>query len=357
MGGSTHPHARSKSRFAAKTSRMRGAFRHVLNTHAAPAALNVNGRNLTMSQDKISDALTRIRALAADRINPIAERFGVSPKLLYAVAAFGVLLIIAVISGLLPDHPTPAQIEAAHQVIAPSPQPAPAAQRSPAPAPISPQPVAMSAPAAATPTAPAGLMQAELPALPAPASPMKSGAWLLTVQTVAAGQGQDPTALPGQTIGTVVKTSPTASFSGAVPDSMAQFVTSGKPVRLMYTFNFTAPAAGSYLLTANLAGNASASARVMLDGRADALMSLKRSYNALWSADAPAQASSVSVTLAAGVHSIEAVLDATAATSSAHAPTLDFYIKPAAAPMPSAMVPVWPASAPTAPVAAPFTQR
>lgn len=310
-----------------------------------------------MSQDKISDALDRIRALAAERINPIAERIGVSPKLLYAVTAFGVLLIIAVISGLLPDHPTPAQIEAAHQVIAPSPQPAPAAQRSPAPAPISPQPVAMSAPAAATPTAPAGVIQAELPALAAPVSPLKSGAWQLTIQTVAAAQGQDPTALPGQTIGTVVKTSPTASFSGAVPDSMAAFVTAGKPVRLVYSFNFTVPVTGSYLLTANLAGNASATVRVMLDGRADALVSLKRAYNHLWSPDAPAQSSSASVTLAAGMHSIEAVLDTTAATSAAHAPTLDFYIKPATAPLPSAMVPMWASSSPAAPASAPAARR
>ena len=330
----------------------RGAFRHVLNTHAAPAALNFNKRNLTMSHDKISDAIDHIKALAAGRINPITERFGVSPRLLYAGGVLILLLIIAVISGLLSGHPTPAQIDAAHRVITPPPQPAPAVQQTPAPAPVQPQSAATNAPATATPAATVGLMQAELPALQTHSTPMKSGAWQLVVQTVAAGQGQDPTALPGQTIGAVVKSSPTASFSGAVPDSMAQFVTSGKPVRLMYTFNFSAPATGSYLLTANLAGNASASARVMLDGRADALMSLKRNYNALWSADAPPQASSASVTLAAGLHSIEAVLDTTAATQAAHAPTLDFYIKPATAPMPSAMVPLWPASSPAAPAPA-----
>lgn len=305
-----------------------------------------------MSQDKISDALDRIRALAAERINPIAERIGVSPKLLYAAAAFLILLIVAVLSGLLSGHPTPAQIEAASRAITPPSQPAPTVQRTPAPAPIASQPVATNAPAAATPAAPAGVMQPELPALPTPAAPMQSGAWQLTVQTVAAAPGQDPTTLPGQTVGAVVKSSPTASFSGAVPDSMANFVTAGKPVRMVYSFNFNAPATGSYLITANLAGNASASARVMLDGRADALMALKRNYNHLWSPDAPAQASSASVTLAAGLHSIEAVLDTTAATSAAHAPTLDLYIKPATAPMPSAMVPLWPASAPAAPVAA-----
>lgn len=305
-----------------------------------------------MSQDKISAALGYVRALAADRIDPIAERIGVSPRLIYAAGAFGVLLIVAVLSGLLSGHPTPAQMETAHQVITPSPQPAPAVQRTPAPTPMQSQPVATNTPAAATPAAPSGVMQAELPALPTPAVPMKSGVWQLTVQTVSAAPGQDPTTLPGQTVGTVVKTSPTASFSGAVPDSMANFVTAGKPVRLAYSFNFTTPATGSYLITANLSGNASASARVMLDGRADALMSLKRNYNALWSADAPAQAGSASVTLAAGLHSVEAVIDTAAVTQAAHAPTLDFYIKPATAPMPAAMVPLWPASAPAAPVAA-----
>ncbi|OYV29926.1 MAG: hypothetical protein B7Z83_12355 [Thiomonas sp. 20-64-5] len=257
------------------------------------------------------------------------------------------LLAIAVVSGLLSGQPTPAQLEAARPVVAPSP-PAPVAQQAPAVTPVQPQPAAASAPA----PAPAGAVQAVLPAIAASSMPVKSGTWQLTVQTVVAGPGQDPTTLAGQTVGTVINSSPTASFSGAVPTSMANFVTAGKPVRLAYSFDFNAPATGSYLITANLAGNASASVRVMLDGRADALMTLKRAYNHLWSPDAPAQASSASVTLAAGFHSIEAVLDTTAATSATHAPTLDFYIKPATAPMPSAMVPLWPASAPAAPVAA-----
>jgi hypothetical protein len=290
----------------------------------------------------LHDQIDAIRA----KIDPIAERFGVSPKLFYALAAFGVLLAIAVVSGLLAGHPAPSQLEAAHRVITPPTQPAPAARRTPAPAPIQSQPIATNAPGA-----PAGLMQAELPALPTPAGPLKSGAWQMTVQTVSAAPGQDPTTLPGQTVGTVLKNSATASFSGAVPDAMAAFITAGKPVRLIYSFNFTAPVTGSYLLTAGIGGNASASARVMLDGRADALVSLKRAYNHLWSPDAPAQVGSASVTLAAGVHSIEAVLDTTAATQAAHAPTFDFYIKPATAPMPSAMVPLWPASTPAAPVA------
>jgi hypothetical protein len=201
-------------------------------------------------------------------------------------------------------------------------------------------------------------MQAELPALPAPAALMKSGAWQLTVQTVAAAPGQDPTMLPGQVVGTVVKASPTASFSGAVPGAMAAFITAGKPVRMAYSFDFTAPETGAYLIAVNLSGNASAAARVMLDGRADSLVSLKRNFNALWAATSPAQAGSASVMLAAGLHSIEAVLDTTAATQAAHAPTIDFYIKPATAPMPAAMVPMWPASSsPAAPASAPAARR
>jgi len=302
-----------------------------------------------MSHDKISDAADRIRVFAAERIDPIAARFGVSPRLFYAGAAFLVLLGIAVLRGLLSPGPTPSQIEAARPVAMTPPQPPAAAiQKAPAVTPEQPQPVAASAPAAA----PAGAVQAELPAIAASSVPMKPGVWQLTVQTVAAAPGQDPTELPGQTIGTMLKNSPTASFSGAIPDSMAPFITMGKPVRLEYRFNFTAPTTGSYLLTFALSGNASASARALLDGRADALMSLKRDYNALWSPDAPPQAGSASVVLAAGLHSIEAVLDTSAATQAAHAPTLDFYIKPASAPMPAAMVPLWPASAPAAPVAA-----
>lgn len=298
--------------------------------------------------DKIAEAADAIRAAVAARIDPIAERFGVSPKLFYALAAFAVLLAIAVLRGLLSPSPTPAQLETARQVTVKPEPPAPAVQKAPAVTPAQPQPAAASAPAAA----PAGAVQAVLPAIAASSTPMKSGAWQLTVQTVAAAPGQDPTMLPGQTIGTLVKASPTASFSGAIPDAMAPFITAGKPVRLMYAFNFEVHTAGSYLLTASLSGNASATARVMLDGRADALVSLKRNYSAVWSADAPPQAGSASVVLAVGVHSIEAVLDTAAATQAAHAPTIDFYIKPATAPMPAAMVPMWPASAPAAPVAA-----
>ncbi len=299
--------------------------------------------------EKLRDQIDAIRA----KLDPIAERFGVSANLLYAAAAFLILLGVAVVSGLLSGHPTPAQLEAARPVAVPSPQPAPTVQQAQEPAPMQTQP----ATASAATTAPAAPLQVELPALTTPASPMKSGAWQLTVQTIAAAPVQDPTTLPGQTVGTVVKSSPTASFSGAVPDAMAAFVTAGKPVRLTYSFNFNAPTTGSYLLTTNLSGNASAAVRVMLDGRADALVTLKRNFNALWAADAPAQAGSASVTLAAGMHSVEAVLDTTAATQAAHAPTLDFYIKPATAPMPAAMVPLWPASAPAAPASAPAARR
>ncbi len=289
--------------------------------------------------EKLRDQIGAIRA----KLDPIAERFGVSPKLFYAAAVFFVLLAVAMLRGMLSGQPTPAQLEAARPVTVAPPPPAPIAQQAPTTAPA--QPTASPATTAAI-----SPVQAELPAISA--APMKSGAWQLTVQTVAAAQGQDPTALPGQTVGTVIKSSPTASFSCAVPDSMAPFITAGKPVRLIYHFNFTAPTTGTYLLTVNLAGNASAAVRVLLDDRADPLMTLKRNYNALWSPDSPPQAVSASATLAAGLHSVEAVIDTTAATQAAHAATLDLYIKPATAPMPAAMVPLWASSAPAAPVAA-----
>ncbi len=313
-----------------------------------------------MSHDKISDAIDHIRAAAAERIDPIAEHLHVSPRLLLSGLAFVILLALAglhsIVSLFSSPAPEPAQAPAPAPVAAtaapPKPVPTPVRQAS-AVQPAQPQPVAASAPAAA----PAGLMQAELPALPAPSTPMKSGAWQLVVQTVAAAPGQDPSTLPGQTVGTVVKSSPTASFSGAVPDAMAAFITAGKPVRLTYFFDFTAPETGAYLIAVNLSGNASSAARVMLDGRADPLVSLKRNFNALWAADAPAQAGSASVMLAAGLHSIEAVLDTSAVTQAAHAPTIDLYIKPATAPMPAAMVPLWPASSPAAPASAPAARR
>jgi len=285
----------------------------------------------------------------------LADRFGVPLSLVLAAAGFLSMLVLALLIGLVssathhsPSPQTnPPRLQAQAGPVGPSPAVAGKPASTPTPANVNATP-----PAASQALAAASLANATLPALPAPRGALQSGAWQLTVQTVDAIQGQDPTTLQGQNVGTVMKASPTASFSGAVPDSMAPFVTMGKPVRLEYRFNFTAPTTGSYLLTASLSGNASASARVLLDGRADALMTLKRNYNALWSPDSPAQAGSASVVLGAGVHSIEAVLDTMAATQAAHAPTLDFYFKPATAPMPSAMVPLWPASAPAAPVAA-----
>ena len=315
-----------------------------------------------MSHDKISDAIDHIRTAVAARISPVAEHLHVSPRLLLAGLAFVILLALAGLNSIVslfsssPPEPAPAPAPApvaAPAVAPPKLLPTPVRQASAA-TPAQPQPATASVPAAA----PAGAMQAELPALPAPAALMKSGAWQLVVQTIAAAPGQDPTTLPGQTVGTVVKASPTASLSGAVPDSMAPFITAGKPVRLTYSFDFQAPTTGAYLIAVNLAGNASAAVRVLLDDRAEPLVSLKRAYNALWAADAPAQAGSASVTLAAGLHSIEAVLDTTAATQAAHAATLDFYIKPATAPMPAAMVPMWPASSsPAAPASAPAARR
>ena len=312
--------------------------------------------------DKIAEAADAIRTAVAERIDPIAEHLHVSSRLLLAALAFATLLALAglhsIVSLFSSSPPESAQAPAPAPVTAPAvspPKPAPTRVRQASAAtPAQPQPATASTPAAA----PAGAMQAELPALPSPASPMKSGAWQLTVQTVAAAPGQDPTTLPGQVVGTVVKASPTASLSGAVPDSMAPFITAGKPVRLTYSFDFQAPTTGAYLIAVNLAGNASAAVRVLLDGRADPLVSLKRAYNALWAADAPAQAGSASVTLAAGLHSIEVVLDTTAATQAAHAPTVDLYIKPQAAAMPAAMVPMWPASSsPAAPASAPAARR
>ncbi|MDA8260847.1 MAG: hypothetical protein M0Z99_35305 [Betaproteobacteria bacterium] len=314
--------------------------------------------------DKIAEAADAIRTAVAARIDPIAEHLHVSPRLLLAALAFATLLALAGLHSLFSlfssspheqaQAPAPAPV-AAPAVAPPKPALARTRQASAA-TPAQPQP-AQPATASTPAAAPAGAMQAELPALPSPASPMKSGAWQLTVQTVAAAPGQDPTMLPGQVVGTVVKASPTASFSGAVPAPMAPFVTAGRPVRLTYAFNFQAPTTGNYLITVNLSGNASAAARTLLDGRADSLVSLKRAYNALWAADAPAQAGSASVTLAAGLHSIEAVLDTTAVTQAAHAPTLDFYIKPQAAAMPSAMVPLWPASSLAAPASVPAARR
>ncbi|NNM63125.1 MAG: hypothetical protein HKL99_00660 [Burkholderiales bacterium] len=263
---------------------------------------------------------------ARARLDAIAQRLGVEPFVMYLGLAFLITLVLALL--IVPSQSTP------HPSL-----PAPLPMASP------PKQPAATTGAAAPASAPASLMQAELPALTlSPNQAVESGAWQLRVETVAAVQGQDPATLPAQLIGTIVQSAPSASFSGAIPSSIAPFITPGQPARLAYSFDFDAPAAGSYLLTAVLGGKASGEVRLTLDDRADTQVSLTRKYNVIWTPDAPPVTISSTVNLAAGLHAIKAVLDTTATTDAGAAPVLDFYIKPQAASLPTAMVPMWPAA-------------
>ncbi len=264
---------------------------------------------------------------ARARLDALAQRLGVEPFVIYIGLAFLIIFVLAFI--MMPSQSTPHPVAPAHLAAASLPKP-PAAK---APTTV----------AAAPAPAPASLMQAKLPALIlSPNQVIESGAWQLRVEAVQAVQGQDPATLPAQLIGTIIQSSPSASFSGAIPSSIAPFITQGQPARLAYNFDFDAPASGSYLLTAVLGGKASGEVRLTLDDRADTQVSLVRKYNAIWTPNAPAVTASSTVNLSAGLHIIKAVLDTTATTDTSAAPVLDFYIKPQSASLPMAMVPMWP---------------
>ena len=263
---------------------------------------------------------------ARARLDAFAQRVGVEPFIIYLALGFLVALVLALL--IVPSQSTP------HPAA-----PVPLAAASP-PATTPPANVA-----AAPASAPSALMQAEIPALTlSPNQAIESGAWQLRVESVQAAQGQDPASLPAQLLGTILQSSPSASFSGAIPSSIAPFITPGQPARLAYNFDFDVPTSGSYLLTTVLGGKASGEVRLTLDDRADTQVSLARKYNAIWTPNAPPVAASSTVNLAAGLHTIKAVLDTTATTDASAAPVLDFYIKPQAASLPKAMVPMWPAA-------------
>ncbi len=269
---------------------------------------------------------------ARARIDATAQRVGVEPFIIYLALGFLAALVFALL--VVPSQSTP------HPAA-----PAPLAAASTLKQPVASSATAPAKVAAAPASAPASPMQAELPALTlSPNQVIESGAWQLRVESVQAVQGQDPASLPAQLVGTVVQSTPSASFSGAIPSSIAPFITAGQPARLAYNFDFDAPTAGTYLLTTTLGGKASGKVRLTLDGRADTQVALARKYNAIWTPNAAPVTASSTVNLAAGLHTIKAVLDTKATTAAGAAPVLDFYIKPQAASLPTAMVPMWPAA-------------
>ena len=142
-------------------------------------------------------------------------------------------------------------------------------------------------------------------------------------------------------------------MAAVIPHQLSPYITAGAPTRLAYSMYFQAPQAGQYLLAMRLAGKASASVSATLDGRADTLLAASRDFNPYWPDKSPAQASSATVNLAAGLHRLDVTVDCKATQTADNAATVDLYIKPATAAMPSAMAPLWPAAAPAAPASAP----
>ncbi|OYV36281.1 MAG: hypothetical protein B7Z80_16060 [Rhodospirillales bacterium 20-64-7] len=168
-------------------------------------------------------------------------------------------------------------------------------------------------------------------------------------------QGQ--TSASSTSLGSVIEQGTTASMATVIPSQLVPYITVGTPARLVYDLYFQAPQAGQYLLAAGLGGKASASLSAKLDGRADTLLEASRDFNPYWPDKSPPQAVSATANLAAGLHRLEVTVNCKATQTAGSAATVDLYIKPQAAPMPTAMVPLWPASSPAAPASAPAAPK
>ena len=274
----------------------------------------------------------------------LADRFGIPLPLVLAASGFVVLLTLALLTGLASSatHHTPAP-QANHpplqtQAGPVGPGPAVAGKPTPIPAP----------PAASQALTAASLASAMLPALPAPTGALQSGAWQVQVFTLPQGQAAAPILL-----GSATQQSRTASMAAVVPSQLASYITAGTSVRLIYSLYFQVPQAGQYLLALRLAGKATASLSAGLDGRADTILQAARDFNPYWPDKSPPQAASANVNLAPGLHRIKVTVDCKATPTADNAATVDLYIKPQAASMPTAMVPLWPASTQAAPASAP----
>ena len=281
-----------------------------------------------------------------------AGRFGVPLPLVVVGAAFVVLLILALLIGLVSSAtrhtPQPQTNHPPLQAQAGPAGPATAVAVKPMPAPV-PAKVNAGPPAASQVLLATAVADAMLPAVTAPPS-LKSGAWQVQVFTLPI-QGQST--VPPTLVGTATQQGATASIASAIPIQLAPFITPTSPVRLTYSLYFQVPQAGQYLLALRLAGKATASLSAALDGRADTILQAARDFNPYWPDKSPPQASNASVNLAAGLHQIVVTVDCKATQAPAAAATVDLYIKPMASAMPTAMVPLWPASAPANPASAP----
>lgn len=283
----------------------------------------------------------------------VADRFGIPLPLVLAGTGFLALLILALLIGLANSATRRTPLQQTN----PPPLPAQAGPVGTAPA-AGGKPASMptlvnanTAPPAGSQALPAiALASAMLPALPAPLGPLHS-AW--QVQAFTLPQGQVSPTL----VGTVTQQGVTASMAAVIPAKLATYITAGTPARLTYSLYFQTPKPGQYLLAVRLAGKASASLTTTLDGRADTLIEASRNFNPYWPDKSPPQTGSATVNLAAGLHRLDVTVDCKATQTAADAATVDLYIKPQATPVPTALVPLWPASAPAAPASAPATPK
>ncbi|MDE3149966.1 MAG: hypothetical protein KGL37_10905 [Acidobacteriota bacterium] len=280
-----------------------------------------------------------------------ADRFGVPRTFVLAGLGFVVLLILALLIGLASSathhSPSPQTNPLPVQAQAGPVGPAPAVAVKPMSAPV-PANANAGPPVASQPIAAVSLAAAMLPALQAPPAALQTGAWQIQAFALPQGQAAAPTLL-----GTVTQRGPTASVAAIVPLQIAPYITAGTTVRLIYSMYFQAPQAGEYLLSVRLAGKATASLSAALDGRADTILQAARDFNPYWPDKSPPQASNATVNLAAGLHQIVVTVDCKATQTRGLAATVDLYIKPQAAAVPTALVPLWPDSAPSAPASAP----
>lgn len=218
--------------------------------------------------------------------------------------------------------------------------PLPAAKPAPAPvaaparhAPIAPAHPAHTATAAAPAPAPVALGPVMLPAQPAPAGVRQGYAQrAIASAPIPATYGDAPQWVA---LATTVESSPTGSWSTAVPQALGAIAPSSGLIQTTVTADVRIAHDGLHVLILSVAGGP-AKASLTVDGQAAALASVTRTCSAFTGCPQDPTTAAGSVTLAKGLHVVSLTAQDAVGDPAA---TLDIYMRGPGAAMPMAITP------------------
>jgi hypothetical protein len=304
-----------------------------------------------------------------ERVDELAERFGLNPLHMYGGVALLAALLLAVGIGLVtgggsssPDARPNVPLVAIAPAAAPTglpPNLAAVAPPSSAPVTTAIHPVTIAAAAAAaaapaqarsvaapqvTTIAPsaAANVTSLLPGQPAPPG-IKSG--LASYQIQASPEGA-PSGTPWVEIGTMVVSAPTTSFSTTPPSGL--MMPSEGQIRDVQRFWFQVSADGDQVVTLRLSGNATVTAELTVDGQADPMLTAKLEGGSFYSPAAPVT-QVAAVGLAAGWHRAQLTMTRTLIRGVEYKAAAEIYMRGPNDQAPMALIP---AAVPVAPLGA-----